>query len=103
MTWRRISIACVGVALFSVCIASLFSYYVAVGDGAFRRAPAVAALTNTEMLATFGDGCTACLQVGQCVNGYGNRSRAGEQRGCGLVTEVGFHSRCQVGKDRAAL
>jgi hypothetical protein len=33
----------------------------------------------------------------------GNRSRAGEQRGCGLVTEVGFHSRCQVGKDRAAL
>jgi hypothetical protein len=33
----------------------------------------------------------------------GNRSRAGEQRGCGLVTEVGFHGRCQVGKDRAAL
>jgi hypothetical protein len=33
----------------------------------------------------------------------GNRSRAGEQRGGGLVTEVGFHGRCQVGKDRAAL
>jgi hypothetical protein len=50
---------------------------------------------------------TASLSTGKSANVLvvldGNRSRAGEQRGCGLVTEVGFHGRCQVGKDRAAL
>jgi hypothetical protein len=40
---------------------------------------------------------------GPVVESVRYRSRAGEQRGCGLVTEVGFHGRCQVGKDRAAL
>jgi YD repeat-containing protein len=43
------------------------------------------------------------MQEGRKWGMVGNRSRAGEQRGCGLVTEVGFHGRCQVGKDRAAL
>jgi hypothetical protein len=63
----RILRACVAGGLLSICTMSALGY--AAVRVMYHDARPLVVLSNAEMRATFGDGCTSCAQLIPCLNG----------------------------------